>query len=171
MGGFKVIAVEARDSGLEFCRKAGAHATMDARVPFDRFTSEAQELTALKLGFDRCIVFSDHDSALPLAMASTRPHGLVVQVGQPSKDLHFYFKHLVLRDVRLIGTMLGNRSELRELLQFVSDKRIPVAVTPSHGVETLNEVLSVARGGDFLGKLVVVVDAEAEEDDKYHGRK
>ena len=81
--GLKVVAVDARDVGLELSRQCGADLVVDARKDKEEVVKEVQNAT----GGEGCAVsisLSEAASAAPLAFAITKMHGRMIQIAQVS---------------------------------------------------------------------------------------
>ena len=78
--GLKVVAVDARDEGLDLSREMGADAVMDARKGKESVVEEVGKVTGKQKGVDAVIELSGHPSAAEMGAAITRQHGRFVQV-------------------------------------------------------------------------------------------
>lgn len=89
--GLQVIAIDARDEGLELSKKVGAQIVIDARKGDKGVVVEVHKVTNNQ-GADATINVSDANSAAATACAVTKMHGKmiqIVQVGNPMR-LHLF---------------------------------------------------------------------------------
>ncbi|RFU74370.1 alcohol dehydrogenase -like domain-containing [Trichoderma arundinaceum] len=159
-----VVAVDAREEGLELSRESGAQLVLDARKGKEALENAITEA----IGDDKIkatIVLSDHDTACDTACAITRPHGTIIQVAQPQR-VSFDFRAIIFKDLRFKGSLVSSQGELRDLVDFVLKHKIRVKTNIYEGLETVNTVVDAAHLGKVSGKLVVVLDREAVEQDK-----
>jgi alcohol dehydrogenase, propanol-preferring len=160
--GIKVVAIDAKDSGLELSRKAGAQVVLDARSGKDAVVKQVQEATGRFV--KTSLVLSDTGTATELGASITKMGGIVVQVAQP-KTVAVPFQEVIFRDIRIVGSLLASRSQLQDLVEFVVEHDIEVETKVFEGLDSLPDVLRVAEEGKVSGKLVVVLDKEAVERD------
>ncbi len=84
--GLEVIAIDARDEGLELSRMMGAHVVIDARKGDKHVVEEVHKVTN-GAGADATLNVSDAKSAAATACAVTKMHGTMIQIAQVSQ--HF----------------------------------------------------------------------------------
>jgi len=82
--GINLVAIDARDEGLELCKEAGADHVLDARKGNNEVVKQVQDLTGGR-GVHAAVNVSEHPTAAALACAVTRMHGIMVQVAQPDE--------------------------------------------------------------------------------------
>ena len=162
--GFKVIGIDARDEGLSLSREKGADAVLDARRGKEAVAKEARELAGGK-GADATIVFSDADSAAALGCAVTKMHGTVVEVAQP-EEIKIPFQELIMRDIRLKGSVLCSAGESQEMVDFVAEHSVSAATVQFDGLDLVNGMVELAHSGKLRGKAVVIVDQEQLDREK-----
>ena len=76
--GLRVVAVDARDDGLNLSREVGADLVVDARKGKETVVEEVMKATGK--GVDATIELSGHPTAAETGAAITRQHGRLVQV-------------------------------------------------------------------------------------------
>jgi D-arabinose 1-dehydrogenase-like Zn-dependent alcohol dehydrogenase len=73
----------------------------------------------------------------------------------------------VLSNIELRGTTMGSRKEFKDLVDFVSEKKIkPVVSRMVKGIENIkgiDELFEEMRDGKQFGKLVVEIKGEEKE--------
>lgn len=156
--GINLIAVDARDAGIELCKSAGAEHIMDAREGKEEVVKKVQELTN-GLGVDCAINVSEHESSAPLACAITKMHGLMVQVAQPPM-VAVPFQELIFRDITIKGTLCSGQEVAQEMLNMVGKAGINVETQKFYGLDKVPDMVELAHSGKLKGKAVCVVDKE-----------
>lgn len=103
--GLVVIAIDARDEGLQLAKDCGADTVIDARKPKEKVVEEVHKVTGGQ-GADATLNVSDHKTAAALGAAVTKMHGLLVQIAQPPV-VSIPFSEYVFRDIRVHGSLTG----------------------------------------------------------------
>jgi propanol-preferring alcohol dehydrogenase len=103
--GFVVIAIDARDEGLQLAKDCGADTVIDARQSKQDVVKEVHKVTGGQ-GADATLNVSDHKTAAALGAAVTKMHGLLVQIAQPP-EVSIPFSEFVFRDIRVHGSLTG----------------------------------------------------------------
>lgn len=153
-----VVAVDARDEGLELCRKYQAHEVLDAREGQKKVVERTQQVTD-GLGVDATINVSDHATAAALSCAITRPHGTVVQVAQP-ENVSVPFAEIIVRDITIKGTMYGGVEDSRQMLDEASRHGVQAETVAFQGLQEVPKLLDFASSGRLKGKAICIVDGE-----------
>ncbi|KIW11020.1 hypothetical protein PV08_10319 [Exophiala spinifera] len=154
--GINVVAVDARDDGLEIARRAGADHVLDARGGKAQLADKVRSLTG-GLGVEATINVSDHPSTAALSVAITRMHGTVVQAAQP-EEIAVPFQDVVLRDVTIKGTMYGDRDTAQEMLAVVARHDIKAETQAFDGLAEVPTMVDLLERGAVNGKAICVVD-------------
>ncbi|EXJ73869.1 uncharacterized protein A1O5_03631 [Cladophialophora psammophila CBS 110553] len=157
--GLNVIAVEARDEGLEIAKKYGADHVLDAREGKDAVVASVRALTSGQGGVDATVNVSDHPSTAALSAAITRTHGTVVEAAQPP-EVTVPFMDIVLRDITIKGTMHGGKQLADEMLRTVAEHGIVAETQVFQGLEDVPKMFELLEAGKIKGKAVCVVDKE-----------
>lgn len=176
--GLKVVGIEARDEGLELTREMGADVVVDARKGKDEAVEEVGKAVlgddGKKVdhnglfatgGVDATINLSDADNVAGLACAITKMHGLTVQVAQPL-EVKIPFMELILRDVRIKGSLQCSAEESEELLHFVAEHEVKVKMTPLYGLDQVEELEKVVSSGKLQGRAAIIVDPHQLQHEK-----
>lgn len=156
--GLRVIGIDARDQGLKLSKAHGAEIIIDARRGNSAAVKSVLRTTGAR-GADAAIVLSDASEATALACAVTRMHGTVVQVAQPTTVV-VPFHELIIRDIKLKGSMLASPNESKAMLEAATKHGIRVKTNVFEGLETIDELMKLIDGGNVQGKGVIVVDPE-----------
>ena len=162
--GINVVAVDARDEGLELCKKAGAEHVFDAREGSEKVVEGVQALTD-GLGVEAAINVSEHESSAPLACAITRMHGTVVQTAQPDM-VAVPFQELMFRDIKIKGTLIAGQELSQEMLNEAARHNIKVETNLFYGLEEVPKMVELSHSGKMKGKAVCVVDQSLLDEEK-----
>lgn len=162
--GINLIAVDARDAGIELCKSAGAKHIMDAREGTEKVVKKIQDLTG-GLGVHSAVNVSEHESSAPLACAITRMHGLMVQVAQPPM-VSVPFRELVFRDITIKGSLVAGQEIAQEMLHEVSRAGINVETQKFSGLDKVPDMVHLAHSGELKGKAVCVVNQALLDSEK-----
>lgn len=166
--GLKVIAIDARDEGLELAKQCGADIVIDARQGKDRVVNQVKDLNGGLA--DATINVSDHETAAATAVAVTKMHKTMVQIAQPA-NVAVPFAELVFRDIRIHGSLVSSRGECQKMLKLVGEHNIKVKTNPFNGLKELPRAVELAHSGKMQGKPVILIDQEAIENEKRSGIK
>jgi propanol-preferring alcohol dehydrogenase len=60
----------------------------------------------------------------------------------------------------------GSRGECQKMLEVVSKNNIKVKTNAFNGIKEVPKAVELARSGNMQGKLVVIIDIEAIENEK-----
>ncbi|KAH0529027.1 hypothetical protein TsFJ059_003829 [Trichoderma semiorbis] len=162
--GVNVVAVDAREEGIELSRQCGAQLVLDARQGDEQLTTSITEA----IGDDKIkatVVLSDHETACDTSCAITRPHGTIIQVAQPQR-VSFPFRAIIFKDLHFEGSLVSGQKGLEDMIHFVLKHKIRVKTNIYEDLDSVNLVVDAARSGKVSGKLVVVLDRAAVEADK-----
>ncbi|KAE9961476.1 hypothetical protein BLS_002007 [Venturia inaequalis] len=154
--GLQVIAIDARDEGLELSKKVGAQIVIDARKGNKSVVEEVHKVTNNQ-GADATINVSDANSAAATACAVTKMHCKMIQIAQP-ENVSVPFHELIFRDIRIEGSLVCSPDEARRMLDVVAEHKISVKTNPFNGIKKLPELVELAHSGKMSGKGVVIVD-------------
>jgi len=151
--GARVIAVEVIKYRRELAKELGADVVLDpAQVDV---VSEIRRLTRGK-GAHATLDFSGNAAAQRNALESVRYLGRVAFVGLNLGDLTIQpVKHVMERQITLIGTLIPSMGEYEEIAEFVLDKKVPLEdmVTHRFSVDDAPEAFALHESGN-AGKIV-----------------
>ncbi|CAO1621949.1 unnamed protein product [Sympodiomycopsis kandeliae] len=157
--GLKVTMVDARDAPLQMCKEFKYPADVilnNSNLDPSKQEDIAKAVSVMGGEPDATIVATDIISAFTLAIWTTKKHGHLQVVGQPKDDIPVNFFPLIFRDLKITGSLLGNQSDFKELVDFVAEKGIEVKTT-SYGLTEVPKLLSDYTLPGHKGKLVVKV--------------
>lgn len=164
--GLKVVGIDARDEALALSKECGADVVVDARKSKNEIVSEVQTVSGGK-GVDATVNTSDASPSASLACAITRRHGQLIQLAQPI-TVEIPFQELIIKDIRVRGSVISSRDEARRMVKLVADHNISVRTSPFYGLEKISQLIELAHGGKIKGKAVIIVDEEQIKKEKEH---
>lgn len=149
---YKVIGIDS-SSKKDYMKQKGA----DKVVCFDEVDSVPEAaLEASGGGCHAVINVSSNAAAYNDAVKYIRPAGTVVVVGLPKGQAFLQSEILThaLRAINIKGSVVGNRKDTREALQFFADGQIesPVKVV---GLSQVQSVFEKMERGEIFGRYVV----------------
>lgn len=148
IAGATVAAVDVIDAKLEVAKKLGSSYTVNSTQQ-----DPAAELQALG-GADVAIVLAASPRAYEQAFASLRPNGTLVGVGLPADNtMHLPIFETVLRGIKIVGSLVGTRVDLRETFELHADGRTEIVRETRH-LDEVNECIMSVEHGDIDGRIV-----------------
>lgn len=84
--GLKIVAIDARDEGLELCKQMGADLVVDARAGKEDVAKRVKDATGGE-GCDATINLSEAKTAAATACAVTKMHNKMIQIAQVCSKL------------------------------------------------------------------------------------
>lgn len=146
--GAEVIGVDVAKEKLDLATELGAARTVDAN---DR---EGLKALAKAGGVHVAVVTSAAKAAFDSAMVVLRPTGTLAVVGLPPEPLSFAALALVGREVRIVGSSVGTRDDLRAVLDLAAAGRLRCR-TEAQPLDQVNAVLDRMRAGGIYGRVVL----------------
>jgi propanol-preferring alcohol dehydrogenase len=148
LAGAEVCAVDVSDLKLALARSLGAAQTVDARSP-----DALQQIR----GSSRphlAVVTAPAKSAYDLAFRALRRRGTLAVVGLPKEDLTFFADDLAVSECRIIGSAVGTRAEMREVLELAAAGKLRCE-TQVCRPEEINNVIARMERGEIAGRAVL----------------
>lgn len=155
--GYKVTMVDSRDAPLEMCKalKYPADVILNSSgLDPSKKQDIAKAVETMGGEADATIVATDIIPAFTLGIWTTKKHGQLQVVGQPADDIPVNFFPLIFRDLKITGSLLGNQTDFKQLVDFVAEKGIEVK-TASYGLKDIPKLLGDYALPGHKGKLVV----------------
>lgn len=146
--GAEVIGVDIAEAKLALARKCGAVETVNSTEP------NAREKLRANGGPDVAIVTAASKAAYDLAFRTLRKRGTLGVVGLPKEDLTFFADDWVVGEYRMVGSAVGTRAEMRELLALAEAGKVRCEVE-THRLDAINEVFTRMDHGDITGRAVI----------------
>jgi alcohol dehydrogenase, propanol-preferring len=126
----------------------GAARVLDAGDP------DALKALAKAGGVHVAVVTSAAKAAFDAAVVVLRPTGTLAVVGLPAQPLTFAALALVGREIRIVGSAVGTREDLRAVLDMAAAGKLRCR-TESQPLDQVNQVLDRMRGGGIYGRVVL----------------
>ncbi len=146
--GAETTAVDLSDDKLERARSLGAHRTINAA------STDAASQLAAQGGVHVAMVTAPSKAAYDLAFCSLRPRGTLVVVGLPKDDLTFLADDLADGEFRIVGSAVGTRNDVRDILDLAAAGRLHCSIETCR-LEDINRVFDRMRRGEIAGRAVV----------------
>jgi propanol-preferring alcohol dehydrogenase len=146
--GAETVAVDVSDEKLEFARRLGALQMIHASG------ADAARLLKVGGGPQMAVVTAPAKAAYDLAFRTLRRRGTLAVVGLPKEDLTFFADDLVVGEFKIIGSAVGTRDEMRELLALAAEGKIRCEVEVCR-LDQINEIFSRMQRGELLGRAVI----------------
>ena len=146
--GAEVIGVDVSGEKLALAKELGAASVILA--------SDTDALKGLVKagGVHVAIVTSSVNTAFDAALAVLRPTGTLAVVGLPAAPLNFAAMALVGREIRILGSAVGTRADLRAVLDMAASGKLKCR-TQAQPLEQINQVLDRMRSGGIYGRVVL----------------
>lgn len=146
--GCEVVAVDVSMQKLELAQKLGAKDCVLAGTDY------AEPLLKGDGGPQVAIVTATVKSAYDLAFNTLRRRGTLVVVGLPKEHLTFFADDLVVGEFKIIGSAVGTRAEMKELLTLAVEGKIR-CLAETFRLEQINEVYARMERGEIIGRAVI----------------
>jgi propanol-preferring alcohol dehydrogenase len=146
--GAEVVALDVSPAKLQLARALGVKETLDALDP--------ETVHRLKEGGGPhvALVAAPSKAAYDLAIKTLRRRGTLMVVGLPKEDLTFFADDLVVGEFRILGSAVGTRLEMRDLLALAASGAARCELE-TWRLEEVNHVFDRLRRGDVLGRAVL----------------
>ncbi|KAK3710339.1 hypothetical protein LTR37_010405 [Vermiconidia calcicola] len=157
--GLRTTAVDAADGPLQVVKSLGTKASIiDARATsaedvVQQVGKEDKKTDRADMGLDAVIILPESQKSFEYGVELLRNHGLCVVVSFPENGFQVSARDLVFRDISVVGTLLGSRSTLQEMVAFAAEHNIK-AVSRTYSLDKLNDLVDQYNKGEG-GKLVV----------------
>jgi propanol-preferring alcohol dehydrogenase len=138
----EVCAVDSSEAQLEHARELGASVTL-------RAGEDPKHLRA-----DVAVVTTGAASAYPAAVRALRRGGTLMVVGMPAEPLQFPVVPVVGGELRILGSAVGTRQEMRELLNLAAGGALRCQIE-CRPFEHVNKAIADLREGRVTGRLVL----------------
>ncbi len=149
--GAQVIAFDVSQEKLELALQLGATTAVNVT------DAEAIKKVIVAGGVHIAVVTSAAKAAFDTALKCLRPTGTLAVVGLPAEPLSFPALALVGGEVRVMGSAVGTRDDLRAVLALAASGKLRCR-TESQPLDQVNEVLERMRRGNIYGRVVLRYD-------------
>ncbi|OJJ48006.1 hypothetical protein ASPZODRAFT_95133 [Penicilliopsis zonata CBS 506.65] len=158
--GYKVAAVDVKQSALDTVNayEYRPDVCLLATDPVEKSLEQiATTIGGEYPGLDATILATDHPAALKLSIDLTRKHGTLVLLGQPEAGFQIPFHTFVFKDLTLIGSLIADIDQAKELLDMFTKYKLQVAVK-EWKLEEAEQLRQEYLAGGSIGKNVIVFD-------------
>jgi len=143
--GISVTAVDLKPEKLAYASELGASAVF----AYDDFVNNGETYSVIMDNVAKPGVTGP-------CLKKLGKNGRYVMVGYaPGVESVFDSEYMHLNETQIIGTRNGTMSELREIIQLVSEGIVKPVVDRVLPLEQANEALEMIRHGDIMGRVVV----------------
>lgn len=151
--GFRVIGIDSGDAKSKLFSELGGDVFVDFKT--DDITAKVIANTPNNEGADAVIHVAVAEKAIEASLAYIRATGTIVLVGLPADAVTHspVFAH-VLRTITIRGSLVGNREDTREALDFVRRGLVkcPIKIV---GMSELSKVYELMEAGQIAGRYVL----------------
>jgi propanol-preferring alcohol dehydrogenase len=148
--GAEVIAVDVADDKLELARECGADIAVNAATA--QAPREIKKATGG--GAHVVMVTSGSRAAYETALRSIRKAGTLAIVGMAPEPVPLSTVAMVSGEFRVVGSAVGSREDLREVLQLAAEGKVRCRVETRAFTE-VDSVLDEMKNGQVLGRVVL----------------
>jgi propanol-preferring alcohol dehydrogenase len=148
IAGATVVSVDITDAKLDVAKRLGARFVINGTAE-----DPVEAIQALG-GADSAIVLAAVPRAFEQALASLRPNGTMVMVGLPADNImQLPIFETVLRGIKLVGSLVGNRVDLAETFELHADGRTRI-VSETRRLDQVNAAMREVERGQAEARLV-----------------
>lgn len=146
--GAEIIALDTSDEKLALAKELGASQVFRA--------DQADSAKAIRKtgGVHVAVVTSAAKAAFDTALSILRPTGTMSVVGLPSEPLQIPALALVGGELRVMGSAVGTRDDVRAVLDMAARGQVKCRVH-TRALDEVNEVLDEMRQGRIDGRVVL----------------
>ena len=145
-----ITATDVAESKLRLAEKLGAHHVVDARKdPVKQVMAITQ-----KKGAEVVIDLVGNDQTLANGMKMLRKGGSLIIVGYGG-SLNLKAIDMIFAEVSVLGSLVGNWDELRELIELTRQGKVRV-ITRKGKLDEVNDFLEQLKKGTLEGRGVVI---------------
>ncbi|USS84798.1 alcohol dehydrogenase AdhP [Fructilactobacillus myrtifloralis] len=147
--GARVVVTDGNPAKLQAAQENGAD------VVINRHDDDATEqiIKATDGGVDAAIVTAVSAPAFTNAVNALAPNGTLVAVALPKGDMALNIDKTVLDGIKVAGSLVGTREDLRETFQFGAAGEVkPIVKTDK--LENINHVIDEMKAGKIVGRVV-----------------
>lgn len=150
--GLRPIAIDTGADKEKLVKKLGAEVFVDFAK--DNIVEKINEVTGG--GAHGAIMIAPVVQVYSMSVAYVRNHGTIVCVGLPKSGQKMEFEPaaFIFKALKLVGTLVGNRQDCREALDFMARGKVAPAVE-KHKMEDIQEILNRMQAGDLPGRAVI----------------
>ncbi len=146
----EIIAVDTRPSQLEFAKSLGAAHLVDAK---ERPVEQVRDLAG-GAGVEAVLDFVGEGPAVEQAFRMLRQGGTYYVIGYGG-TLNVPTMDFITGEVSVVGNLVGNFTELRELMALAGQGRVTLRTT-RYPLDAINDAIEALDHGKLEGRAVIV---------------
>ncbi len=149
--GYNVVAVDTGEEKLALAKELGASLTVD-------FAKESpSDAIQQKLGGVHAVICTAASkAAFEQSYRALRRGGSCVLVGLPPEEMPIPIFDTVLNGIKIIGSIVGTRKDLKECLQFAAEGKVK-SIVEERSLDDINEIFAQMEQGDINGRIVMKI--------------
>jgi len=148
--GMKVVAVDIGQDKLDYCKKLGAHATLDPSIPKD--DERIRKLT--EGGVNGVLVLAPVLGAFQKATKYIRPRGIFVGVAVVYGPIELDVLDVILKRKTFKGSYLGSRYEMQQALRIAAEGGVKCDTTLKN-MGDIHQIFKDMKEGLIKGRFVL----------------
>jgi NADPH:quinone reductase-like Zn-dependent oxidoreductase len=154
--GARVIATAGNQAKLDFARSLGADEIIQH---YDQRISEVVRTVTRRKGVE-VVVEHVGSATWDESMRSLATNGRLVTCGATTGyDARLDLRHLFYRQLTVLGSMMGSKAELLQVLKFVDSGQLEPIVDKIYPLEETRSAFERLKASQHFGKIVVEVNA------------
>lgn len=148
----RLVVTDIDPAKLDVALRQGAHAVFDSRTP-----DSIAALKAMAGGPIRGVVdFVGSPQTAAMAFGVVAKGGVIVVVGMSGGSAEVSLPSLSTRNLTLRGSYVGTLDELKDLLRFAQEGRLPAIPVTTRPMSDINELLDDLQARRVTGRVVTV---------------
>ncbi len=148
--GAKTIAISRSNEKLRLAEELGADHTINANN-----IKDIKKITN-NLGVDVVFDFVVNEESIANSQKILANGGKIVLVGVSNKPIVLNPQTFVLKELSLLGSLVGTKDELEELVWLASSNRIKSIVSKHFNLDDINHALRELREGKIIGRGCII---------------
>ena len=152
--GIRTISTVSNDSKLDFAYDIGSDHVINRKKK--EIALEIEKITQ-GVGVD-AVVDNAGQNTLNTSISSVRRGGKIAMCGTTSgSEANFQIRTFYSKQIQLFGILIGSKSELLELINFVNEKKIISRIDSVFPLAQVQQAHDKLEKGDHLGKILVKI--------------
>ncbi|MEM2760218.1 MAG: NAD(P)-dependent alcohol dehydrogenase [Nitrososphaerales archaeon] len=154
LSGANVIAIGRNEEKLKMAESLGADYIINAST--SKIKDEIRKITDGS-GVDVMIDFVVNDESIKNSSGSLANGGKIVLVGVSNRPISLSPQIFMLKEFSLVGSLVGNKNELMELIGLAESGKLQSTVTRKFELDEINHALESLRRGEIIGRSYITV--------------
>ena len=153
ISGAHTIGISRHPGKLKKAEQLGADSVVDASK--GKVDEQVKKATNGR-GADLIVDFLGSPESLKASIASLAIGGRYVLVGITPAELGFNPTDIIFRELSISGSLVGNKNEQADVVEMAKSGRVKSVVTKTLDLDHINAGLDALRGGEIVGRSVVL---------------